>query len=136
MEQRAGASLFLLYKAIKCQVEKGPVDTFTQEAKYSLSEEGLLRESMPNDYITVTCLVLQRELDEAYHAKVLDCDSITQVKAKILDAVYKNTAFTLRPTVHDVDLEWQCVSFFLLKVLSIILKNKYINSFTTFYIEF
>lgn len=89
-------------------MEKGPVDTFTQEAKYSLSEEGLLRESMPNDYITVTCLVLQRELDEAYHAKVLDCDSITQVKAKILDAVYKNTAFTLRPTVHEVDLEWQC----------------------------
>merc|ERR1712038_1415419 len=30
------------------------------------------------------------------------------VKAKILDAVYKNTAFTLRPTVHEVDLEWQC----------------------------
>ena len=108
LEQRAGASLFLLYKAIKCQVEKGPVDTFTQEAKYSLSEEGLLRESMPNDYNTVTCLVLQRELDEAYHAKVLDCDSITQVKAKILDAVYKNTSFTLRPTVHEVDLEWQC----------------------------
>ena len=108
LEQRAGASLFLLYKAIKCQVEKGPVDTFTQEAKYSLSEEGLLRESMPNDYQTVTCLVLQRELDEAYHAKVLDCDSITQVKAKILDAVYKNTAYTLRPTVHEVDLEWQC----------------------------
>ncbi len=108
LEQRAGSSLFLLYKAIKCQVEKGPVDMFTQEAKYSLAEEGLLRESMPTDYNTVTCLVLQRELDEAYHAKVLDCDSVTQVKAKILDAVYKNTAFALRPTVHEVDLEWQC----------------------------
>ena len=108
LEQRAGSSLFLLYRAIKCQVEKGPVDMFTQEAKYSLSEEGLLRESMPTDYNVVTCLVLQRELDEAYHAKVLDCDSITQVKIKILDAVYKNTAFALRPTVHEVDLEWQC----------------------------
>ena len=108
LEQRAGSSLFLLFKAIKCQVEKGPVDMFTQEAKYSLSEEGLLRESMPTDYNVVTCLVLQRELDEAYHAKVLDCDSITQVKVKILDAVYKNTAFALRPTVHEVDLEWQC----------------------------
>ena len=100
--------MIYLYRAIKCQVEKGPVDMFTQEAKYSLSEEGLLRESMPTDYNVVTCLVLQRELDEAYHAKVLDCDSITQVKIKILDAVYKNTAFALRPTVHEVDLEWQC----------------------------
>lgn len=108
LEQKAGTSLFLLYKAIKCQVEKGPVDLFTQEAKYSLSEEGLLKESMPGDYSTVTCLVLQRELDEAYHAKVLDCDAITQVKAKILDAVYKNTAFSLRPNVDEVDLEWQC----------------------------
>lgn len=108
LEQRAGSSLFLLYKAIKCQVEKGPVDMFTQEAKYALAEEGLLRESMPTDYNVVTCLVLQRELDEAYHAKVLDCDSVTQVKGKILDTVYKNTAFSLRPTVHEVDLEWQC----------------------------
>lgn len=108
LEQRAGTSLFLLYKAIKCQVEKGPVDMFTQEAKYSLAEEGLLRDSMPTDYNIVSCLVLQRELDEAYHAKVLDCDSVTQVKAKILDTVYKNTAFALRPSVHEVDLEWQC----------------------------
>ena len=108
LESKTGSSLFFLYKAIKCQVEKGPVDMYTQEAKYSLAEEGLLRESMPNDYNVVTCLVLQRELDEAYHAKVLDCDSISQVKAKILDAVYKNTAYTMRPTIHEVDLEWQC----------------------------
>jgi plexin A len=79
---------------------------YTQESKYSLSEEGLLRDS--RDYSPVTCLVLQRELDEAYHAKVLDCDSITQVKAKVLDAIYKNTPFSLRPSVDEVDLEWQC----------------------------
>lgn len=106
LERQAGSSLFLLYKAIKCQIEKGPVDIVTQESKYSLSEEGLLRESW--DYSPVTCLVLQRELDEAYHAKVLDCDSITQVKAKVLDAIYKNTPFSLRPAVDEVDLEWQC----------------------------
>ena len=106
LERQAGSSLFLLYKAIKCQIEKGPVDMYTQESKYSLSEEGLLRDS--RDYSPVTCLVLQRELDEAYHAKVLDCDSITQVKAKVLDAIYKNTPFSLRPSVEEVDLEWQC----------------------------
>ncbi len=106
LESKAGSSLFLLYKAIKCQIEKGPVDMVTQESKYSLSEEGLLQDS--RDYSLVTCLVLQRELDEAYQAKVLDCDSITQVKAKVLDAIYKNTPFSLRPAVNEVDLEWQC----------------------------
>ena len=55
--------------------------------------------------------------------RVLDCDSISQVKAKILDAVYKNTPFSLRPTIDEValksrygsvmyqlqvDLEWRC----------------------------
>lgn len=106
IESRAGSSLFLLHKAIKCQVEKGPVDQYTQESKYALSEEGLLREAC--DYSVVTCLVMQRELDEAYQAKVLDCDSITQVKSKILNAVYKNTPFSVRPPVHEIDLEWQC----------------------------
>ena len=31
-----------------------------------------------------------------------------QVKSKILDAVYKNTPFSLRPTLDEVDLEWRC----------------------------
>ena len=106
IESRAGSSLFLLYKAIKCQVEKGPVDQYTQESRYALSDEGLLRETC--DYSVVTCLVVQRELEEAYQARVLDCDSITQVKSKILNAVYKNTPFSLRPPVAEIDLEWQC----------------------------
>ena len=39
--------------------------------------------------------------------RVNDCDSISQVKAKLLDALYKNTPFSLRPSIHDVDLEWR-----------------------------
>lgn len=44
------------------------------------------------------------ELDDKVQCKVLDCDTISQVKSKILDAVYKNTAFSLRPSIYDVDL--------------------------------
>ena len=101
-----GPDLFYLYKAVKYQVEKGPVDSVTQESRYSLLEQGLLRRSC--DYSPVNCLVLQRELEEAYETRVLDCDSISQVKSKILDAVYKNTPFSMRPNVDEVDLEWQC----------------------------
>ena len=36
--------------------------------------------------------------------KVLNCDTITQVKEKILDAVYKNVPYSQWPRAEDVDL--------------------------------
>lgn len=46
VQEDAGTALFLLFKAIKHQVEKGPVDAITHDARYSLSEERLLREQV------------------------------------------------------------------------------------------
>ena len=46
LQDHAGSSLFMLYKAIKLQVEKGPVDAVTGDARYSLSEDRLLREKI------------------------------------------------------------------------------------------
>ena len=45
-QKHAGKMLFVLYKSIKHQTEKGPVDAITSEAKYSLSEDRLLREKI------------------------------------------------------------------------------------------
>jgi len=36
--------------------------------------------------------------------KVLDCDTITQAKQKSLDAIYRNTPFSVRPSIYDVEL--------------------------------
>nr|XP_046918711.1 plexin-B-like [Dermatophagoides farinae] len=44
--------LFLLFSAIKHQIDKGPVDFVTGNSRYSLSEEKLLREQI--DYKTLT----------------------------------------------------------------------------------
>lgn len=44
LKTHVNKSLFMLYKAIKHQTEKGPVDAVTAEARYSLSEDRLLRE--------------------------------------------------------------------------------------------
>jgi len=41
---------------------------------------------------------------EPVMCKVLDCDTITQAKEKALDAIYRNTPFSQRPSVHDLDL--------------------------------
>uniref|UniRef100_A0A8C4NK64 Sema domain-containing protein n=1 Tax=Eptatretus burgeri TaxID=7764 RepID=A0A8C4NK64_EPTBU len=42
----SGESLFMLYKAIKHQVEKGPVDAIIKKAKYSLNDNRLLGEDV------------------------------------------------------------------------------------------
>uniref|UniRef100_A0A182NZN8 Sema domain-containing protein n=1 Tax=Anopheles epiroticus TaxID=199890 RepID=A0A182NZN8_9DIPT len=101
----AGNSLFLLYKAIKHQIEKGLVDAVTHDARYSLSEDRLLREQIIHSVVTLH--IIQDDLDEKVQCKVLDCDTISQVKSKVLDALFKNTPFSLRPSVHDLDLEWR-----------------------------
>ena len=45
----------MLYKAIRLQVEKGPIDAITNEARYSLSEDKLLRQSI--EYNVSMCCV-------------------------------------------------------------------------------
>lgn len=48
--------------------------------------------------------------------KVLDCDTITQVKEKLLDQVYKGTSFSHRPHSDSLDLgeNFQTPAHFLL----------------------
>ncbi|XP_017468489.1 PREDICTED: plexin-B [Rhagoletis zephyria] len=105
LKEYAGSSLFLLFKAIKHQIGKGLVDAVTHEARYSLSEERLLHEQIPHSVVVLH--IVQDDLDEKVQCKVLDWDTISQVKSKILDALFKNTPFSCRPSVHEVDLEWR-----------------------------
>uniref|UniRef100_A0A6I8PA75 Plexin B1 n=1 Tax=Ornithorhynchus anatinus TaxID=9258 RepID=A0A6I8PA75_ORNAN len=81
-----GEPLYMLFRGIKHQVDKGPVDGVTGKAKYTLNDNRLLREDL--EYHTLT---------QGVSVKVLDCDTITQVKEKVLDQVYKGTL---------VGLEW------------------------------
>ena len=46
MLECAGAPLFVLFKAVKAQLEKGPIDVITGDARNSLSEEKLLRQPL------------------------------------------------------------------------------------------
>ncbi|XP_072571519.1 plexin-B1 isoform X2 [Paramormyrops kingsleyae] len=110
LRDSAGEPLYMLFRAIKHQVDKGPVDTVTGKAKYTLNDNRLLREDI--EYHTLTVNVLMQGGGSATEsqpvaAKVLDCDTITQVKEKILDQVYKGTSFSHRPHADSLDLEWR-----------------------------
>ena len=41
---------------------------------------------------------------EVSHCKVLNCDTITQAKEKIIDVMYRNIPFSNRPWACDLDL--------------------------------
>ncbi|XP_061187721.1 plexin-A4-like isoform X2 [Saccostrea echinata] len=99
----AGEPLFLLYQAMKKQVSKGPVDMVTSEARFSLSEDKLIRQQL--DYRQMEIFVTDlHEFASPIPVRVLDCDTITQVKEKILDVLYKHVPYSSRPVKEDVDL--------------------------------
>uniref|UniRef100_A0A8B9MZC6 Plexin A1 n=1 Tax=Accipiter nisus TaxID=211598 RepID=A0A8B9MZC6_9AVES len=107
LKECAGEPLFMLYCAIKQQMEKGPIDAITGEARYSLSEDKLIRQQIDYKMLTLNCVNPENENAPEIPVKVLNCDTITQVKEKLLDAVYKGVPYSQRPKAGDMDLEWR-----------------------------
>nr|XP_031527293.1 plexin-B3 isoform X2 [Vicugna pacos] len=114
LREVAGEPLYMLLRAIQYQVDKGPVDAVTGKAKRTLNDSHLLREDV--EFQPLTLMVLASPgaggaagsgAGQHVPARVLDTDTITQVKEKVLDQVYKGTPFSQRPSVHDLDLEWR-----------------------------
>uniref|UniRef100_A0A8C6YJB6 Uncharacterized protein n=1 Tax=Naja naja TaxID=35670 RepID=A0A8C6YJB6_NAJNA len=103
LREVAGEPLYMLFRAIKYQVDKGPVDAITGKAKRTLNDSRLLREDVEYRPLTLTVLVRGGPGGGAetqrIPARVLDTDTITQVKEKILDQVFKGVPFSQRPSV-------------------------------------
>uniref|UniRef100_A0A672KBN2 Plexin B2 n=1 Tax=Sinocyclocheilus grahami TaxID=75366 RepID=A0A672KBN2_SINGR len=106
LKDSAGEPLYKLFKAIKHQVEKGPVDAKMKKAKYTLNDTGLLGDDVEYTILTLQVLV-HGEGPDVTPVKVLNCDSISQVKEKIIEQVYRNLPYSQRPTVDSVALEWR-----------------------------
>uniref|UniRef100_A0AAQ6AGA6 Plexin-B1 n=1 Tax=Amphiprion ocellaris TaxID=80972 RepID=A0AAQ6AGA6_AMPOC len=112
LRESAGESFYMLFRAIKHQVDKGPVDAVTGKAKYTLNDNRLLREDV--EYRTLTLNVVMPATaasggttTQTVPAKVLDCDTITQVKEKLLEQTWKGTSFSQRPHIDSLNLEWR-----------------------------
>ena len=96
--------MFLLLKALKQQIEKGPVDAVTHDARYSLSEERLLREQINYNIVVLHVLHEEMDADDKVIVRANDCDTISQVKQKILDVLFKSVPFSERPNIYSVDI--------------------------------
>uniref|UniRef100_A0AAQ4QFE7 Plexin b1a n=1 Tax=Gasterosteus aculeatus aculeatus TaxID=481459 RepID=A0AAQ4QFE7_GASAC len=116
LRESAGESFYMLFRAIKHQVDKGPVDAVTGKAKYTLNDNRLLREDVEyrtllrttaHNLSTAAAATSGGTTTQTVPAKVLDCDTITQVKEKLLEQTWKGTSFSLRPHVDSLHLEWR-----------------------------
>ncbi|KFV87190.1 Plexin-B2 [Struthio camelus australis] len=106
LKDNAGEPLYKLFKAIKHQVEKGPVDAVLKKAKYTLNDTGLLGDDVEYTQLTVNVYVQDGGTD-SIPVKVLNCDTISQVKEKIIDQVYRNLPCSQWPKADSVVLEWR-----------------------------
>lgn len=162
LQDSAGEPLYKLFKAIKHQVEKGPVDAVQKKAKYTLNDTGLLGDDVeyaplvsppepeaaerkvepgtwtphlnshrvkPNcpgkgfcdaevqsqgsslNWSFPSCVplqtvsvIVQDEGIDAIPVKVLNCDTISQVKEKIIDQVYRTQPCSCWPKPDSVVL--------------------------------
>lgn len=50
------------------------------------------------------CIPPEGDAGTEVPVKVLNCDTVTQVKDKLLDAVYKGIPYSQRPQADDMDL--------------------------------
>lgn len=99
LKECAGEPLYMLFQALKSQVDKGPVDAITHEARYSLSEEKLIRQLIEYKLMSIFASIAQppifcNNLDnmtsENVPVKVLDCDTISQVILNVLKSTKKS----------------------------------------------
>ncbi|KAM6169751.1 plexin-B1 [Rhynchocyon petersi] len=105
-----GEPLYMLFRGIKHQVDKGPVDGVTGKAKYTLNDNRLLREDVEYRPLTLNALLaVGPAAGEAQGTpvKVLDCDTISQAKEKMLEQLYKGVPLAQRPDPRTLDVEWR-----------------------------
>ncbi|VDN19140.1 unnamed protein product [Dibothriocephalus latus] len=107
IKEQIGGQLFFLYRALLQQLNTGPQDVVTGNARYTLDTGTLLK----TDFLSPQIVLLVTDPEGLFNfgqdklsVKVLLCDTITQAKAKILDAIYRNVPYSQQIKPQEVQL--------------------------------
>ncbi|KAG7228117.1 hypothetical protein INR49_013400 [Caranx melampygus] len=101
LKETVGEPFFLLLCAIKQQINKGSIDAITGKARYTLNEEWLLRENIEAKPQNINVSFQGCGMD-SLSVRVMNTDTICQVKEKIIEAFYKNLPFSQWPRAEDI----------------------------------
>ncbi|CAN9508149.1 unnamed protein product [Ophioblennius macclurei] len=110
LRESVGQHLFVMVSALTQQIAKGPVDCVTEKALYTLSEDWLLWQAP--DFSTVKLKVLfavgtDGEVSEPLEVEALSCDTVEQVKEKILSTFKAKFGFPYNTSLRDARIEYE-----------------------------
>ncbi|XP_028306495.1 plexin-C1-like isoform X2 [Gouania willdenowi] len=110
VREHVGQHLFLMVSAISQQICKGPVDCVTEKALYTLSEDWLLWQAP--DFSSLRLKVLfavgtDGGVSEPLEVGVLSCDTVEQVKEKILSTFKSKFGFPFSTSPRDACIEYE-----------------------------
>ncbi|XP_070784822.1 plexin-C1 [Enoplosus armatus] len=110
LRESVGQHLFLMVSALTQQTAKGPVDCVTEKALYTLSEDWLLWQAQ--DFSSLKLKVLfavgsDGEVSEPLEVNTLSCDSVEQVKEKILSTFKAKFGFPYSTALRDACIEYE-----------------------------
>ncbi|XP_058480254.1 plexin-C1 isoform X2 [Solea solea] len=110
LRESVGQHLFLMVSALTQQITKGPVDCVTQKALYTLSEDGLLWQAQDFSSLKLNVLFAvgsEGEVSEPLEVNSLTCDSVEQVKEKILSTFKAKFGFPYNTSLRDIHIEYE-----------------------------
>ncbi|XP_052410450.1 plexin-C1 isoform X2 [Carassius gibelio] len=109
LRESVGQPLFLLVSALTQQISKGPVDSVTEKALYTLSEDWLLCQAQDFEALklnVVFAVGTEGEVSESLEVNALTCDTIQQVKEKILQTFQRKFGFPFQQS-RDIEIEYE-----------------------------
>ncbi|XP_033934707.1 plexin-C1 isoform X1 [Pseudochaenichthys georgianus] len=110
LRESVGQHLYLMASAITQQTAKGPVDCVTEKALYTLSEDWLLWQAQDFSCLRLKVLFAvggDGELSEPLEVGALSCDSVEQVKEKILNTFKAKFGFPYNTPLRDIHIEYE-----------------------------
>ncbi|XP_036004964.1 plexin-C1 isoform X1 [Fundulus heteroclitus] len=110
LRESVGQHLFLLVSALTQQISKGPVDCVTEKALYTLSEDWLLWQAQDFSPLKLKALFAvgsDGEVSEPLEVDALSCDTVEQLKEKILNTFKTKFGFPYNTAVRDVYIEYE-----------------------------
>uniref|UniRef100_A0A3P8U4N1 Plexin C1 n=1 Tax=Amphiprion percula TaxID=161767 RepID=A0A3P8U4N1_AMPPE len=110
LRETVGQHLFLMVSALTQQITKGPVDCVTEKALYTLSEDWLLWQAQ--DFSTLKLKVQfavgsDGGVSNPLEVNALSCDTVEQVKEKILSTFKAKFGFPFSTALGDVSIQYE-----------------------------
>ncbi|XP_071816533.1 plexin-A4-like [Apostichopus japonicus] len=102
----AATPLYQLYHVIRYVCQKGPIDAVTGKSQFSINDQRMLETQIYFTEFNVD-LIANSVTGEKISLPVLDVNTITQIKEKIVSVLYKDVPFSEQPLPSSYDLMWR-----------------------------